>query len=130
MRGYLLDTQIWLWANTDDARLSEHSWAILRNPQNALYLSVAAMWEIVIKHAIGKLELPELPSRYIPKRLVATGTRSLAVQQSHVLEVAHLPLHHRDPFDRLLVAQARADHMMLLTADEQLSRYDCPLQMN
>ncbi len=81
-------------------------------------------WEIVIKHDLGKLELPLEPAKYIPKRLEALGHESLPITQEHVLRIQGLPTHHKDPFDRLLIAQADAGGLTLMTADRKLRLYD------
>lgn len=82
------------------------------------------MWEIIIKASIGKLALPLPPVEYIPSRLALLGDRPLAIEQPHVLRLSGLPLHHKDPFDRILVAQAQTEGMGLLTADLEIARYD------
>jgi PIN domain nuclease of toxin-antitoxin system len=87
-------------------------------------LSAASGWEIAIKYRLGKLALPEPPRSYVPDRMRRSGTTSLAVEHDHVLRVAELPDHHRDPFDRLLVAQAQALDIPIVTADQQISAYD------
>lgn len=127
---YLLDTHIWLWINTDLERLRSDIRDLLANRDNELYLSVASVWEIVVKYTLGKLPLPEHPTSYIPSRQKLTGVRPLPIEQSHVLEVGNLPAHHADPFDRLIVAQARKDNMVLVTADATLAQYECDILLN
>ena len=90
-------------------------------------LSAASSWEIAIKYALGKLPLPAPPPEYVPSRMQASGTGALPITHAHALHVASLPTHHRDPFDRLLVAQAQVESLPLLTADPQLGRYDIEL---
>jgi PIN domain nuclease of toxin-antitoxin system len=119
----LLDTHCWLWMETAPQRLSERTRALLEDPDNELYLSAASSWEIAVKYALGKLPLPELPARYVVSRLQRSGISSLAVEHAHALQVAELPHHHRDPFDRLLVAQAMVESLPLLTADPQMEPY-------
>lgn len=119
----MLDTQAWLWLQTTPDRLSEGALARLSDPENDLFLSAASAWEIAIKYALGKLPLPEPPAEYVPTRLRTSGVAPLAVEHSHALHVASLPRHHRDPFDRLLIAQAQLDDLTLLTADPQFSSY-------
>src|SRR5215813_13945607 len=102
----LLDTQIWLWLCKSPERVSKRTLRQLEDERNELLLSAASVWEIAIKYALGKLPLPSPPARYVPSRMASTRTTSLAVDQAHALRVATLPPHHRDPFDRILVAQA------------------------
>jgi PIN domain nuclease of toxin-antitoxin system len=123
----LLDTQCWLWLQSTPERLSERVRDRLADEENALFLSAASAWEIAIKYALGKLSLPRVPAQYVPSRMQRSGTASLPLTHEHALRVATLPPHHRDPFDRLLVAQAQLEGMALLTADPQLSRYDVKL---
>ena len=96
----------------------------LAHSENELLLSAASSWEIAIKHALGKLPLPEPPAEYVPSRPELSGTKALAVEHRHALHVATLPHHHRNPFDRLLVAQAMLEGLPILTSDEALGRYD------
>ena len=120
----LLDTQCWLWMAASPERLSARARALVETTDNELYLSAASAWEIAIKHSLGKLSLPEPPARYVPSRLDATRTLALAIEASHALHIATLPPHHRDPFDRLLVAQAQLEDLPILTADPVLARYE------
>jgi PIN domain nuclease of toxin-antitoxin system len=121
---FLVDTHCWLWLQASPERLSREMLLLLENPANDLFLSAASSWEIAIKYALGKLPLPEPPSRYVPRRMAASGSRGLAVEHAHTLRVAELPAHHRDPFDRLLVAQAQIEKLVLVTIDRQFDRYD------
>lgn len=119
----LLDTQIFLWLQTEPERLGPHLPAI-EDPANERLLSAASSWEIAIKHGLGRLVLPEPPASYVPKRVAALRAVPLAVEHAHALAVSTLPPLHRDPFDRLLVAQANLLGLTLLTADTALARYD------
>ena len=105
-------------------RLSAASRALLIDPDNALFLSAASSWEIAIKWALGKLPLPAPPEEYVPKCLERQGVVGFPVQHRHALHTAKLPHHHRDPFDRLLIAQAQIESLTLLTSDKQLGKYD------
>lgn len=96
---------------------------ILTDPENNLWLSAASSWEIGIKWALGKLPLPEPPASYVPRCLERQGVRGLAIEHRHALMTTGLPSHHRDPFDRMLIAQALAENLVLLTADRQLESY-------
>jgi PIN domain nuclease of toxin-antitoxin system len=104
--------------------LSSRTRRLLQEPRNQLLLSAASAWEIAIKFAIGKLDLPIPPSEYVASRLTRSGTDQLPITIDHALGVSQLPPHHRDPFDRLLIAQCQAESLVLLTSDRQLERYD------
>lgn len=119
----LLDTHVWLWMLTQPERLGQHQ-QLLSDAGTDLLLSAVSSWEIAIKHALGRLPLPEPPASYVPSRMRSTGVLGLSVEHSHALEVAVLPPHHRDPFDRLLVAQARLEDVPILTADRAIGLYD------
>lgn len=97
------------------------------DPGNEIYFSAASAWEIVVKFALGKLELPLPPTEYIPSRLARLGHQSLPILQSHALGIERLPLHHRDPFDRILIAQAQVEGLQLVTADKEITAYDVPI---
>jgi PIN domain nuclease of toxin-antitoxin system len=123
----LLDTQCWLWMQVAPEQFSEEALTLIQDNDNELLLSAASCWEIAIKYALGKLSLPEAPERYVPDRMESSGVDCLAIRMEHALRVASLPFHHRDPFDRLLVAQAQVERLSLLTADTQLALYDVNL---
>ncbi|HEY5045325.1 MAG TPA: type II toxin-antitoxin system VapC family toxin [Solirubrobacteraceae bacterium] len=118
----LLDTHIFLWLHTEPERLGKHL-PLIEDQQNELLLSAVSSWEIAIKYAIGRLPLPESPERYVPDRMRAIGARGLPVEHSHALAVAALPPLHRDPFDRLLVAQAGLLDVPILSADPTVVAY-------
>jgi PIN domain nuclease of toxin-antitoxin system len=120
----LLDTHVWLWMQVAPERLSPATAALLSDTSNEVLLSAASAWEIAIKYALGRLALPVPPSDYVASRMARSGTAGLPVAHRHALHVANLPPHHRDPFDRLLVAQAQLEGLTLVTADEQLDAYD------
>ena len=119
----LLDTHSFLWWIADDRRLAASARAIIADPANELFLSAASGWEISIKCRIGKLQLAEGPETFIPRHLSANSVQSLPVQMDHALRVFSLPPLHRDPFDRLLVAQSQLERMPLITADPLVSQY-------
>jgi PIN domain nuclease of toxin-antitoxin system len=119
----LLDTHVFLWWISDDPRLSAHAREIITNGENTLFLSTASGWEIAIKAKLGRLKLPEPLEAFVPEQMALNAIESLPVQMSHALHVHTLPLHHRDPFDRLLVAQAQLDNLPILTADPQIALY-------
>ena len=120
----LLDTQVWLWMLASPERFSRKSRSLLVSADHELLLSAASAWEIVIKHGLGKLPLPEPPARYVPRMMALTSVTPLPVEHPHALHVAALPAHHRDPFDRLLIAQAQIEKLPLMTADRSFRRYD------
>ena len=120
----LVDTQSWLWMAAAPERFSPRVRRILDDTSHTLALSVVSAWEIAIKYGIGKLGLPEPPAAFVPSRLASLRMQVLSIELAHVLRVATLPRHHRDPFDRLLVAQAQAEGMTILTADLAIRAYD------
>ncbi|HEY7915674.1 MAG TPA: type II toxin-antitoxin system VapC family toxin [Acidimicrobiales bacterium] len=118
----LLDTHVFLWLLAEPERLGKHL-GPLEDPANELLLSAASSWEIAIKVQLGRLDLPDDPRRYVPDRLQAIGVEPLPVEHNHALAVSQLPRLHRDPFDRLLVAQARHLRLRIVTADALIARY-------
>ncbi len=120
----LLDTHCWLWMQISPERISAPVRAILVEPDNELYLSAASSWELAIKWSLGKLPLPTPPQEYVPQRMERQAIVTLPVQHRHALHIAGLPQHHRDPFDRLLIAQAQLEKLTLLTADRKFADYD------
>ena len=120
---YLLDTIVWLWSVGSSEKIGDKGLEILANGDEEVYFSAASSWEIAIKARLGKFRLPEEPIRYVPKRLAEQGIHSLSVTQSHSLRVYDLPLHHHDPFDRLIIAQALSEEMVILTSDHVFKKY-------
>ncbi|MCL2769226.1 MAG: type II toxin-antitoxin system VapC family toxin [Solirubrobacterales bacterium] len=118
----LLDTHVFLWALSEPERLGDRM-SLLEDRRNSLFLSAASSWEIAIKHGLGRLPLPEPPHRYVPRRLDTIGAEPLAIEHSHALAVWRLERLHRDPFDRLLVAQAGQLQMTIVTADRAVDQY-------
>lgn len=123
----LLDTQCWLWWFSQPERLSEEAIAQIADQNNQVWLSVASVWEIGIKVSIGKLPLPEQIDDYISNRMTQLGARSLEITAHHALRAAALPLHHRDPFDRMLIAQAQLEGMTLVSSDSMFNQYEVSL---
>jgi len=119
----LLDTHVFLWWITDDQRLSSRVREIIADGTNEILFSAASGWEIAIKTRLGRLQLPDDPEIFIPEQLELNAIEVLPVQIGHALHVYQLPSHHRDPFDHLLIAQARLEKLPILTADPQISRY-------
>jgi PIN domain nuclease of toxin-antitoxin system len=118
----LLDTHVFLWLQTQPERLGDHL-ALLEDASNDLLVSAASAWEIAIKHASGRLALPEPPERFVPTRIREIGAEPLAIEHAHALAVSRLPDLHSDPFDRMLIAQAGTLDATLVTADERVIRY-------
>jgi PIN domain nuclease of toxin-antitoxin system len=121
--NFLLDTHVFLWWITDDPRLSPRAHRLIADGRNRIFLSAASGWEIAIKARLGRLELPDDPERFILNQLAVNAIDVLPVQMSHALHVYKLPDHDRDPFDRLLIAQAQLEKLRILTADAQFSKY-------
>ena len=120
----LVDTNVFLWAAGVETRLSDEAKTLLEEAATPIFFSAASAWEIVLKWSKGRLDLPVTPRELIKSVLHASGLSQLPIVMRDALEVAELPYHHRDPFDRLLVAQARTNGLRLMTADPILERYD------
>ncbi len=122
----LLDTHVWLWWMTHPERLPQHVYDVVSDAQE-VRLSAATVWEATIKHAGGKLPLPVGLPELVATSVRDAGMTRLAIDDRHALAVADLPALHRDPFDRLLIAQALVEGLTLVTADEQVRAYDVPV---
>lgn len=120
---YLLDTMVWLWSVGPVEKIGDAGLQIIEDGSLDVCLSVVSSWEIAIKTRLGKYKLPESPDRYLPKKLAQQGIRPLHVTLDHSLKVASLPLHHHDPFDHLLIAQAILEQMVILTSDRVFAKY-------
>jgi PIN domain nuclease of toxin-antitoxin system len=118
----LLDTHVILWVAGRPEKLSDEARSFLTMPENALFFSAASIWEIVIKRSLGREDFKVDPVR-LRKMLVSNGYIELPITAEHALRVETLPLLHRDPFDRLLIAQARAEGMQLFTVDASILQY-------
>ena len=112
---------------TDPQRIRLDLLSELRDGRTRLLLWAASSWEITIKSSIGRLPLPEPAATYVPSRMQRTGVEGLAVEHSHTLQVATLPAHHRDPFDRLLIAQAQVEGITIVTVDMVFDADDVPV---
>lgn len=119
----LLDTCTFLWLITDDTALSASARNVFLDPGNDVYLSAVSVWEIAVKHSLGKLPLPTSPDRFIPTQRERHGITSLPLEELAVLYLSKLPLIHRDPFDRILVCQAIQHQLTLLTPDPLITQY-------
>jgi PIN domain nuclease of toxin-antitoxin system len=122
----LLDTHTFIWWDSDPDRLSDRARAFILDPSNEALLSVVSVWEIVIKRALGKLHLHR-PIDGIVIDQTANGIAILPVVLEHVLAVAGLPAIHGDPFDRLLIAQAKVEGAAMVSGDPLIARYDVPI---
>ena len=121
--AYLLDTHTFLWLATDDQRLSQTARQRVLDPTTELFLSVGSVWELAIKKSLGRVELTVPLSWLVDEQLKHLRANLLNIRREHALLVESLPFHHRDPFDRLLIAQAIAEDLSLLSADHQLDPY-------
>jgi PIN domain nuclease of toxin-antitoxin system len=119
----LLDTHAFLWWVTDDDRLSAQARAAIGTPDNDVFLSAASAWEIITKSRIGRLPLHEPVDGFIGRHLEENAFQPLSISMRHAFELETLPDLHRDPFDRMLVAQALAEQMPLVTGDEAVRAY-------
>jgi PIN domain nuclease of toxin-antitoxin system len=119
----LLDTCTFLWVLSGVPALPSRVHNLVRDADNEVFLSAASGWEISLKHAAGKLTLPDLPDRYVPTMRAERGIATLPIDEESALHASRLPWLHRDPFDRLLVAQAIVHGMILLTPDPIVARY-------
>jgi PIN domain nuclease of toxin-antitoxin system len=119
----LLDTHTFLWWISDNPHLSPRVREIIGNGENELFLSAASGWEMAIKAGLGRLQLPPNLEHFILEQMALNAIESLPVQMSHALHVYKLPDHHRDPFDRMLIAQAQLENLPILTVDPQIARY-------
>jgi PIN domain nuclease of toxin-antitoxin system len=119
----LLDTCAFLWIASGSSRLSKTAAGVFLDRDNQRYLSAASTWEIAIKHAVGRLPLPERPDVFVPKIRDRSGIASLDIDEESALRAGRLPGLHSDPFDRMLVAQAIVHGLTILTPDSQIEQY-------
>ncbi|MBN9694793.1 MAG: type II toxin-antitoxin system VapC family toxin [Zoogloea sp.] len=118
----LLDTQVALWALTDSPKLSHKARELIQSPKTTIWISAASVWEIAIKHALGRGDMP-ISSQDAVRYFGESGYRFLAIEAEHAVAVEDLAAHHQDPFDRLLVAQALVEPMRLMTHDPLVALY-------
>jgi len=123
----LLDTHAFLWSITGDDRLSKTAEEIFLDPDNNLFFSAASFWEICIKMSLGKLSLKRGWFKTIQEEMRINAVQWLPVEMQHCVELTKLSFHHRDPFDRMLIAQAMAEDLQLLSRDGRLSAYEIEL---
>jgi len=123
----LLDTHLLLWAAHEPRRLSRAARAVIENPENELLFSSASLWEVVIKQSLGRPDF-RVDARALRRGLLENGYTEVPITSEHAIHTAHLPSNHKDPFDRILVAQAVVEGVTLLTTDRNLARYPGPIQ--
>lgn len=118
-----MDSHVWLWMLTTPERLNDSTRTALATPENEVVLSVASVWEVAIKHALGKLPLNGPASLLVDVSIRSLKVNILPIALDHALTAANLPPHHKDPFDRILVAQAQLEGLTLVTADHVIPQY-------
>ncbi|BFM40790.1 type II toxin-antitoxin system VapC family toxin [Synechocystis sp. LKSZ1] len=123
---FLLDTHILLWWLGDDGRLSAETRSIITNPENFIFVSAATVWEMSIKKSLGKLSFPD----GLLTILKENQFQLLSITVEHSLRIAHLPEHHKDPFDRMLIAQAQTEGLILISQDIKFKQYKVDLWMD
>ncbi len=119
----LLDTHVFLWFIMGSPHLSAEARALIEDEKNRKFISVASLWEIAIKSSIGKLSLSAAFDQLIPQQLRLNGFELLPIEIAHLATVTTLPFHHRDPFDRLLIAQAMTEQMPIVSSDSAFDAY-------
>ncbi len=124
---YLLDTHVLLWWIKDSDKLSKQVRELIENGSNELFWSSASSWEVATKFELGKLPLPSQPSEFIENELRINRIDSLMITNQHVYAAAQLPLHHKDPFDRILIAQSILENLFLVSTDKIFKAYDVNL---
>jgi PIN domain nuclease of toxin-antitoxin system len=124
---YLLDTAVWLWSLRSPELIGEQGREILAHGQEEIFLSAVTSWEISIKIRLGKLDFTGPPAQHIPRFMATQNLRPLSITHSHAAKVYDLPIYHSDPFDRMLVAQALVEDMVILTSDRWFRKYPAEL---
>ncbi len=124
---FLLDTHIFIWGMEENKRLPEELKKLLTSPRNEIYVSVACLWEMVIKKTSYKKEKFTLDMGVIELSMRIAGFELLPIQTHHVLGLMNLPQHHKDPFDRILISQAISENLTLITSDQKIWKYDLNL---
>ena len=120
----LIDTHVFLWILVSPKKLSSRARSIIESGDNHVLLSTASLWEIAIKEQVGKLSLPNPPERYLRRRIAESDIEMLPVSAQHALRLFSLPVHHKDPFDRIIVAQSQEEDIAIITADAVMRRYE------
>lgn len=120
----LLDTHVFLWWIVDDPQITEKVRKLITDGDNELFYSAASCWEIAIKAQLGKIDLPKKPDIFISDQLATNAVQSMPILASHALHVCNLPDFHKDPFDRMIIAQAQLEGLPLITSDPLMAKYD------
>ena len=120
---YLLDTQIFIWLDSNSSKLPDEVRDIITNRDNDLFLSLASIWEIQIKHQLGKLKL-QIPLEDLVTSQQNNGVSLLGIQPQHIYMLSQLPMHHRDPFDRMIIAQSKFNALNVVSSDKRFRDYD------
>lgn len=120
---YLLDTHAFLWFVFDDPRLSDRAADLIEDAGHELWLSYASIWEISIKHSLGKLKFDDPLDRFIEKHILETSLRLVTMDMRHLISVNQLPWHHRDPFDRLIAVQCQSEGLKIISNDRVFDQY-------
>lgn len=120
---YLIDTQVFIWLMEDNRKVSPEIRTLLQDPSINVFISIASIWEIVIKQAKGRLKIP----KDIEKSIDELEFRVLPIEIFHVLGLRKLPNYHKDPFDRILISQAKVEKLTLISSDKKIWQYDLPL---
>lgn len=123
MTTLLVDTQAMLWFFWDDPQLSDDARAQIEDGENRKLVSLASCWEIAIKVGLGKLDLGEPSRTFLPREIARNNCELLQIRLEHATAVEDLPLHHRDPFDRLLIAQMMVEDLPVISADQVFDQY-------
>ena len=121
---YLIDTHVFLWMASVPEHLSASARELIERTENELYVSICSLWEMQIKHQLGKLQIDVPLCELWEKQREFSCLRLLSIEEAHIWELERLPQHHKDPFDRLLIAQAKYEDMTLISADGIMTRYD------
>ncbi len=121
----LLDTHVFMWWDSAPDKIPEETFTLLKQPQNELLLSLVSVWEMQIKVQLGKLTLRNDLKDIVQQQQTTNGIELLPVSLAHVLDIDKLPYHHKDPFDRLLIAQSRVESVLLVSGDRIFQQYDC-----
>jgi PIN domain nuclease of toxin-antitoxin system len=123
----LLDTHILIWLVEGSDNLSQAARTAIENEANSLYLSIASLWEMAIKMSLGKLQLGIALDRVVESYIIPSEIEILPIHLNHLLVLQELPLYHRDPFDRLLIAQAKVEQLTLVSSDRSFGNYAIPI---
>jgi len=124
----LLDTHLLLWAAARDDMMSEEADALIKDPENTLWFSAASIWEVTIKRALNRPDF-RTDASVLRSGLLSNGYQELAISGRHCVPLAAFPAHHADPFDRMLLAQAISEGMLLVTSDTKLALYEGPIKV-